>query len=263
MNTIEKINKNIYRLTIPYKDIFTTVYVVETCEGALLFDCASFDEDIDGHIIPMMNELGIEDVRCVFISHNHKDHAGGLSEFMKHFPNTVIISRCPRLKEQFKSFTVIAPNDGDEILGMLKAVTIPGHTEDSCAIYDTRTNTLISGDCLQLYGIYGSGTWASNITFPDEHIKAVNKLRTMDISEILTAHDYHPYGYRYTENILKALDACIDPLMDIQKLIMDNPSMNDEEICDLYNSGTLPTLAVKVVTAIRNMGKGLSEKYGE
>ena len=257
MKTIEKINENIYRLTIPYKDIFTTVYVVKTDEGALLFDCASFDEDIEEHIIPMLNELGIEEVKSVFISHNHKDHAGGLNEFMKHFPGTAIISRCPRLKEQFQPFTVISPNDGDKIMGVLKAVTIPGHTQDSCAIYDTRTNTLISGDCLQLYGIYGSGMWASNITFPDEHIKAVNKLREMDISEILTAHDYHPYGYHYAgkENISQALDACVEPLMDIQKLILDNPSMDDEEICALYNSGTLPTLAVKVVTAVRNMEK--------
>ena len=88
-----------------------------------------------------------------------------------------------------------------------------------------------------------------------EHINAVNKLREINISEILTAHDYYPYGYHYIgkENISKALDACVDPLMDIQKLIFDNPSMDDEEICALYNSGTLPTLAVKVVTAVRNM----------
>ncbi len=255
MKTYEKINENIFRLTMPYKDIFTTVYTIKTGEGVLLFDCASFDEDIEEHIIPWLNELGIENVNSVFISHNHKDHVGGLSEFMKYFPNTAIISRCPHIKEKFQSFKVISPNDGDEIMGVLKAVTIPGHTEDSCAILDTRTQTLISGDCLQLYGIYGSGTWASNITLPEEHIKAVGKLRKLDVSEILTAHDYHPYGYHYIgkENISKALDACVDPLMDIQKLISDNPSMNDEEICTLYNSGSLPTLAVKVVTAIRNM----------
>lgn len=255
MKSFEKINENLARLTIPYKDIFTTVYFVNTQEGILLFDCASFDEDIAEHIIPAMAELGIEEIKSVFISHNHKDHSGGLNEFIKHFPNCVVISRCPNLKEQFKAYNVISPNDEDEIMGVLKAVTIPGHTKDSCALLDTRTNTLISGDCLQLYGIYGSGMWASNITFPAEHINAVNKLRKMDISEILTAHDYHPYGYRYIgkETISNALDACVDPLMDIQKLIIDNPSMDDEEICSLYNSGTLPTLAVKVVTAVRNM----------
>ena len=47
MENVTQINENIYRLTIPYKDIFTTVYAVKTESGALLFDCASYDEDIE------------------------------------------------------------------------------------------------------------------------------------------------------------------------------------------------------------------------
>ena len=76
----EKINDNIYALCIPYKDIFTTVYFVKTENGALLFDTASYDQDIDSAVIPALRELEIneEDLKYIFISHNHTDHAGGL-----------------------------------------------------------------------------------------------------------------------------------------------------------------------------------------
>ena len=35
MKNIQKINENIYRLTMPYKDIFTTVYTIKTYNGIL------------------------------------------------------------------------------------------------------------------------------------------------------------------------------------------------------------------------------------
>lgn len=254
---MQKINESIYRLTIPYKDIFTTVYIIKTDKGALLFDTGSYDEDIENYIVPFLDALEItaDMLKYVFISHNHKDHAGGLNEFMKKFPKTCIITRSFELKEQYKSYNTRMPNDNDVVLDVLKAITIPGHTQDSCAIYDTRTKTLISGDCLQLYGIYGSGKWGSNIRFPQEHIDAVGKLRQMDIQHILTAHDYHPCGYSYVgvDAIAKALDSCVRPLNEIKDLIFQNPDANDEEICALYNSFNNPTLGVHVVSAVRNL----------
>ena len=62
------------------KDIFTTVYTVKTDKGVLLFDAASFDTDLDAYIQPMLDELKItaEDLKYIFISHNHGDHSGGL-----------------------------------------------------------------------------------------------------------------------------------------------------------------------------------------
>ena len=93
----------------------------------------------------------------MFISHNHTDHAGGLGAFMKAFPNTCIISRHPDIIERFKGYNTLLPQEESVILNDLKIVTIIGHTADSSAILDMRTNTLISGDGLQLHGIFGSG----------------------------------------------------------------------------------------------------------
>ena len=75
MENMLKINENIYRLTIPFKDIFTTVYVLKTDEGALLFDTATYDEDIQNYIIPFLDELEITEdmLKYVFISHTDRE----------------------------------------------------------------------------------------------------------------------------------------------------------------------------------------------
>ena len=254
VHKIQKINENIHRLTMPYKDIFTTIYTIKTDGGVLLFDVGSYDEDVENHILSFLYELEItsEMLKYVFISHNHLDHAGGLNKFMKKFPDTCIISRSPQLKEKYIDYNILMPDDNDVVLDVLKIITIPGHTQDSSAIYDTRTKTLISGDCLQLYGIYGSGKWGSNISYIQEHIDAIDKLRQMEIQHILTAHNYHPYGYSYEgEDVRRALDACVNPLYEIKDLILQNPKAHDERICTIYNSFDKPTLGVHVVSAVR------------
>lgn len=144
-----------------------------SCEnraGALVFDAASFDSDIDGYIVPFPEELGITPamLKYVFISHNHIDHAGGLSAFMKKYPETCIVSR------------------------------------------------------------------------------------------ILTAHDYHPCGYDYKgkTEISRALDSCIEPLVMVKDLILQNPELDDEQIAALFDRPqTLPTLGERVVAAMRELIK--------
>lgn len=222
----------------------------------MLFDAASYDEDVDDYIVPMLEQLGIsaEELKYVFISHNHTDHAGGLKMLMKRYPNTCLVTRNEVLQGEYEKYQVLMPEDGDRIMDVLQVVTIPGHTAKAMAILDTRTQTMISGDCLQLYGIFGSGNWACNIGFPTEHFKALDKLRTMHIQKLLTAHDYHPYGYWYEGEaaILAALDACVEPLMNIKKMIEENPELSDEEIRVLYNApNTLPKLGIRAVTAVR------------
>jgi len=54
-NNIITINENIHKITLPYKDIFTTVCTVSTKNGTMLFDAASYDEDVENYIIPMLD----------------------------------------------------------------------------------------------------------------------------------------------------------------------------------------------------------------
>ena len=249
-----QINEHIYRVTLPYQDIYTTVYIVKTEDGVVLFDAASYDTDMPEYIAPALEELGISELKYVFISHNHRDHAGALEAVLKQHPEAVIVSRCPRLKEKFAAHPCLVPQDGDTLAKVLRVVTIPGHTQDAAALLDMRTNTLISGDCLQLFGIFGSGKWAANITLIPEHLEALSKLRAMDIAAVYAAHDYHPYGYSFIGKnaISDALEACVAPLTRVEELIRCHPEADDEAIAALYNCRELPTLGAHVVTAVRN-----------
>lgn len=228
----------IKRLVLPYKDIFTTVYLITTPKGAILFDTASYNEDVDYSIIPFLEEHSItsETLKYVFISHNHRDHVGGLKRFMQIYPNTCIVSCSNALAENYKAYHVYTPKDGDLLLDTVQVVTIPGHTHDSAALLDTRTKTLITGDSLQLYGIVGSEDWACNITLPKAHFEALEKVRTLDVTNIFAAHDYHPYGYKAIGKgeVSRVLDACIAPLEHLQEIILQNSTLDPSILYLIY-----------------------------
>ena len=256
MKNVIKISDNIFRTTTPYKDIFTTIYAIKGSCGWILFDSASFDSDAEEYIRPFLEEVGADadSLKYVFISHNHKDHAGGLTGFLKLYPSVTVLTRSQSLKESLAGYNVVMPSDGDVIMDDFRVVAIPGHTIDSAGILDTRTNTLISGDSLQLYGIFGSQDWASNITLPVEHLGKIKMLREMEIDRLLTAHDYHPYGYRADgrAEVLKFLDASVEPLLKLRGFILENPDADDAKIREIYNaSDKIPTISERVVAAMR------------
>lgn len=256
MENFERINENICRMTVPYKDIFTTIYTVRTPQGVLLFDAASWDSDVEGYILPFLKEANVapEELKYIFISHNHTDHAGGIGELLKVYPEVTILSRSRKLHEKHPAGRFIYHEDGETFLDVLQVVTIPGHTKDCSAILDTRTNTLISGDCLQAYGIRGSGTWAANIIYPDLYVQAIEKVRTLEIDQILTAHDYDPQGYRADgkDEVASYLDACITPLRTMQKLILQYPELDDAGVQAKYNyDPQLPKIKDAVIGAMR------------
>ena len=256
MNGFAKISESIYRLTTAYKDIFTTVYLLKAPGGYVLFDAASFDEDIDGTLVPALAQVGVDqnNLKYVFISHNHKDHAGGLEAFVKAFPNTCILSRSEALQKKYEGHPFKTPVEGDVLLDTFRVVEIPGHTADSAALLDVRDHTLITGDCLQAFGIFGSEDWAANINLPAEHLDALEKLRGMEINAILAAHDYHPVGYcaHGKQEVARYIDACEEALQLMKRLILENPTLDDEGVRALYNaSGKLPTVRARVIAAVR------------
>lgn len=266
MMNITRIDENLYRTTVPYKDIFTTVYAMKAPQGVILFDAASYDSDVDGYIVPFLQALDItaEELKYVFISHNHTDHAGGLKRLMEVYPDVCILSRSPKLLETYADHKTVCHADGDIFLDTFRVVTIPGHTKDCAALLDLRTKTLVSGDCLQSYGIRGSGTWAANIPHPDLHVQALEKVGKLDIERIVTAHDYDPHGYRADgkEAVKANLEACITPLRTMQQLITQYPQLDDKALQAKYNyDPQLPKIKDTVIGAMRlAMEEGRIEK---
>lgn len=249
----------IFSILVPYKDIFTTVYVIRTEEGVLLFDAASYDSDISDILLPALEALSIspEELRGVFISHNHTDHAGGLAALLAAFPALTVYSRSEKLREKHRDADVRSFSDGERILGDLYAITLPGHTPDSAGVLCRRRACLISGDSLQLHGIFGSGLWGANVRYPAAHLEALEKLRqTEGVEHLYTAHHYEPYGrcHHGREAILRAIEACRQPLLEVRELIEAHPALDDAAIAALYNAKAhRPTLGAHVVTALREL----------
>ena len=243
--------QNIYRIEIPFEDIYTTVFLVRTEEGWLLFDTATFPSDMDEYVFPALERLGAR-LKCVFISHNHRDHAGGLARVMEKFPDAAIITGCEAVKEKFEGVTI--PKDGEMLMGCLRAVAIHGHTADSFGLLDMRSGTLLTGDCLQAYGIFGSGNWGANIRFPAEHLSALEKLRKLGLKTLIASHDYHPCGNiaRGATEIERYLNQCAAALELIRELICDFPELDDAAIARMYGEKGLPKLGAHVVGAVRS-----------
>ena len=255
MKDFVRVSEHIRRITLGYKDIFTTVYLLECADGFLLFDAASFDTDLDV-LHPALRACGVtkENLKYVFISHDHRDHAGGLARFVTLYPDTVIVSRSPALQEKYAEHPFLFPKDGMLLLDTYRVIPIVGHTQDSAALWDVRTNTLITGDCLQLWGICGAEDWAANINFPTEHMQALARLEGIEIDAIYTAHDYYPLGYFAVgrEEVARYIAACREPLWRVRSLIAEHPDASDAEIRALYNAQEgIPTIREAVVKAVR------------
>lgn len=256
MLNLTEVAPSIHRLVVPFLDIFTTVFVVKTPEGCVLLDTATYPTDVDEYIVPALNELGVsrDDLKYVVISHSHRDHAGGLERFNELFPDTCIVSKSDALCEKYAAFKTLCPEDGEALLSVLSIVTIPGHSPDCVGLYDSRTRTLLTGDCLQVYGIYGSGAWGANIGMPVEHLKALDKLRTLDIDALFASHDYHPCNYQAhgAAEIETYLNKCAEALQKIHEYLLTVPGLDDEAACEQYNKNSgLPTVPKRIFTNLR------------
>ena len=250
----ELIHENIYRILVPFKDVTTTVFVVKTPCGTAVIDTATYPADADGYIVPALVELGVEKPDYIILTHSHGDHAGGLARMHGLYPEAVIVSRSEKLHGEFVGAKWLNPTEGENILGVLEIIGMTGHSRDALGILDTRTKALITGDSLQLYGLFGSGKWGANIRFQREHLKVLDKLRSMDIERIFASHDYHTLGWRAEGKAAVAayIDECEKALDDILNFLGAYQQLDDDTIADMYNSASgKPTVGAAVFTAAR------------
>ncbi len=193
MEFFYKETDHIYRLCVPFDDLYTSVFLIKTEDGYILVDSATTDRDVDEWIIPAILKLGVRlpEVKKILITHNHGDHAGGLLRLLTHLPHAEVV------------------RDARELYSLVRIYPLAGHTEDFIGVLDLRTNTLISGDGLQGAGV---GKYRCSLENKEAYRNTLEKIRRDGFVEnLLFSHEYEPWyenGIFGREKVLLALLEC-------------------------------------------------------
>ena len=247
MNVFIQETKEIFRLRVPFENLTTSVFLLETAKGPVLYDCATTSKDVEQVILPALAEIGVapEELRALVLSHAHADHSGGMTALLQHAPNLPVIAQ----NAQKYDIAVQVPSDGEMLFGSLRALHLPGHTADCLGLYDVMTGTLLTADALQLQGIDRFGC---SLAAPDEYVKTIEKIRRLAPHRILTAHAYVPYGERAegAAEITRYLDECLEVLAQIKAFVAAHRHMEAEAIALAFRAAhpkwpTLPKTTVK------------------
>lgn len=165
----------IYRLKVPFDDLYTSVFLVQTDEKYILVDCATTARDVDEYIEPALEKFGLtfSDIDFVIVTHDHDDHSGGLLRILQKNPN------------------VRAVRGVEEVIG-LEIYPLCGHTKDFIGVFDEKSGTLISGDGLQGDGI---GKYRCGVADKEEYLRSIEKIeRDKRIKNMLFSHAYEPWN---------------------------------------------------------------------
>ncbi|MEE1356732.1 MAG: MBL fold metallo-hydrolase [Clostridia bacterium] len=189
----EKLVPHIYRLKVPFENIYTAVFLIKTDDGCALLDCAASAHDTESVIVPALDACGIDrkDIKYILISHPHGDHAGGLRALLPLFPSAVVCAGSEYLKNRLEIPNFRVLSDGQMLLSCIEAVSLPGHCADMYGFYDKRSKALITGDALQLCGV---GRYGCGLSSYSDYMATLDRVQNMDIESLVASHDYYPLG---------------------------------------------------------------------
>ena len=156
-------------------------------------DCATTAEDVDGYILPALQELGygLSDVAALILTHRHSDHAGGRDRLLQHVESLAVVTEARPLWDGISTYP------------------LAGHTDDAIGVLDERTGTLLSGDGLQGAGV---DRYRCLVKYPQAYLETLSRLeRDERIENILFSHAYEPWNVDLVlgrESVLACLQTC-------------------------------------------------------
>ncbi len=217
MKQFIRVVPDIYRLEVSFGGSWTGVTLVTGAQNVLI-DSGACAQTVDEEIVPALQAMGLTlaDIDWLTVTHTHGDHVGGcarlhvlapqmriavFSQSQTRFEDPLTYSRA--IRARFPACSPPAPKvldgvvpdvllqDGDT-LGALTLLHTPGHDTDCCCFWDSRTNTLITGDSLQLNGTSTQG--CALLMNVDGYGKTLERLSAMPVENIICGHAYLPLG---------------------------------------------------------------------
>ncbi len=165
----------IYRLKIPFEDIYTSLFLIKDEGGMLLVDCGQNSECVDEYLIPALECEGyrLSDITALILTHRHGDHAGGLERLLELMPSLTVVTDERRLSLAVRTYP------------------LPGHTRDSLGVLCEDCRTLIVGDGVQGDGV---GRYSPIISDKAEYLSSLEKIRADErLENLLFSHPYRPW----------------------------------------------------------------------
>ena len=165
----------ISQLIIPFENIYTSVFLVDTLSDKILVDCGTKSSDVDDFIIPSLKKLEIDlaDISFLVLTHKHGDHVGGLER---------IVSINPKIKV-IDSLLEFCAN--------VEVYNLTGHTNDCIGLLELSTGTLLTGDGLQGEGVGMYKCYLENFDGYRETLKRI--LSDKRIENVVLSHAYNPW----------------------------------------------------------------------
>ena len=184
----------IYRLKVPFDDLYTSVFLVKAEGKNILIDCATTEEDVVEYIVPALKSAGIEigDIDILVVTHDHEDHSGGLPYVLALAPEIEVVTDARTLAKGVSTYP------------------LPGHERNFVGVLDERTHTLISGDGLQGAGV---GKYRCYLADKEAYLKTITALQEDErIENLIFSHAYEPWYEDHIsgrENVLDCLKTCM------------------------------------------------------
>lgn len=212
-----KFGENIYKLEVPFFNIYTAVYIVKNGKNAFIIDCADSTLDAQNYILPTLKEIGVENewVKGIFLTHGHGDHIGGLPLILKECKNAKIYGFA-RPNIEFPEDRFYSVCDGEIIEENIKVLLLEGHDKQNGGYIYLPSKTLFSGDSIELYGLNAYGLL---VRHPKLYLESILKLKKEKINHIFASHKFVPLGSdaigkRASKRYIKCAKKCLMDMID-------------------------------------------------
>ncbi len=245
----ELLEEGVYRLKVPFEDLYTSVFALVNGEDSLIFDTATTRSDVENYIIPAVEHLGISP-SLIVCSHRHSDHCGGFPHMLRAYGKAV--GALYDKTAQYEEGEIRYLNEGDLLLQRFEVLNLKGHSKDSIALYDTKNRVLISCDCLQLHGISKFGT---GVTDYRDYKQTLERVKGLMPNRIISAHEFVPLGFsaKGEKEVTRYLSECDQAIENIRSFAENNRHLSDEDITLGYNRSNpqLPPINLGTIRTIR------------